>query len=964
MNKLITHLTMCVMLILYFSSGFAQTAPDFSGGHLRELYLEGTGNGYQAANILYPFDGSVIQRQSDGKANLSFCAQIGYGFKNSQMYDYSLRLTKLDLFSGLPQSPFTTITNFSLSLSNVVGDVATINSFINVNQGWYLAQLIISLKNGGGEFIAAHIKFGIGDTFIIAGQSNARGFHGGWDRFSDGSGELISYDNTLNNSMLPDASRVIGAFKLLVTSESVEANKSNREYFKSKILNGGMPFFRPFIKLDLYNPYSTENGINYYERGIYPFGLASWCWAPFGKKYIETYQIPVQFFNTAIDGSNISEWQKGAAPKAGFYNNMYDGLFSLIQFQGNILGHKAILWHQGESDVQIGTSNSNYKTKLESLVNNLQNDYDPWQPGRVWAPLNWVISKVSHSNQYNPSTQQIVTITNDPTNIKGAQINATPQSNGSVKITGIDSDSYGESYRAPYGKIHFTGPTHSLIADMWKNMNLQNLTPKIGQQGIAPISITYNTGTNQYTLTPPAGKGTYYWVKNEESINSASIITGNGQLVVSSGGLLDRDVYTCYYKNPYGTNFLMCQPFIVPNNYDRYSSLEATTVNTFSSSGETKIATVSSSNVSWSSNITYDNPANTGWINILSNNTGFIGNSGLVIQTNSNSGSQRSGKVVLNGNDGNGNYFTKQINIVQNASGAIFPLVSLTPTNSSFEWQGYGNAKFNGTSIDANTLQIGGVQYFQGIGTHSPSIIKYSLSNQYSNFFGKVGRDDEADNTYDSGKVEFVIKGDGVVLWTSQIHRNNTTAEPFSVNISGKNELELIVNALDDNYFDHADWVDLYLTTSGGGGCSTPTNPSNVSASASSITSGQSTTLSASCSVGTITWSTGQTGASVSVSPTVSTTYQVSCVNGSCQSGTVPVSITVNPSGGGGACSAISNNLTMGTWTVTGQPLVARYFHGQYWLTQKVSSSPDEFVVRGAAMLQRSDVSLNNSSYY
>lgn len=57
----------------------------------------------------------------------------------------------------------------------------------------------------------------------------------------------------------------------------------------------------------------------------------------------------------------------------------------------------------------------------------------------------------------------------------------------------------------------------------------------------------------------------------------------------------------------------------------------------------------------------------------------------------------------------------------------------------------------------------------------------------------------------------------------------------------------------------------------------------------------------------------------------------------------------------------------MGTWNVTGHQLVSRYFHNNYWLAQKVNingSQYDEFVMRGSAMLTRSDVSLNNSSYY
>ncbi|MDR6193720.1 RICIN domain-containing protein [Siphonobacter sp. SORGH_AS_0500] len=79
------------------------------------------------------------------------------------------------------------------------------------------------------------------------------------------------------------------------------------------------------------------------------------------------------------------------------------------------------------------------------------------------------------------------------------------------------------------------------------------------------------------------------------------------------------------------------------------------------------------------------------------------------------------------------------------------------------------------------------------------------------------------------------------------------------------------------------------------GGCSTPGAP-NVSASATSINSGQSSTLTASNCSGTVSWSSGQSGSSIQVSPTATTTYTATCTVGSCSSpASSGVTVTVNP---------------------------------------------------------------------
>ncbi|OYU93989.1 MAG: hypothetical protein CFE21_18265 [Bacteroidetes bacterium B1(2017)] len=104
----------------------------------------------------------------------------------------------------------------------------------------------------------------------------------------------------------------------------------------------------------------------------------------------------------------------------------------------------------------------------------------------------------------------------------------------------------------------------------------------------------------------------------------------------------------------------------------------------------------------------------------------------------------------------------------------------------------------------------------------------------------------------------------------------------------------------------------------------TPAAPTAVAASPSNICSGTSTTLTATCSNGTLTWYTdaGLTGTALTsnvVSPTVTTTYYAACVTGACKSVASPVTVTVtntpaaptavaaSPSN---ICSGISTTLT------------------------------------------------------
>ena len=113
---------------------------------------------------------------------------------------------------------------------------------------------------------------------------------------------------------------------------------------------------------------------------------------------------------------------------------------------------------------------------------------------------------------------------------------------------------------------------------------------------------------------------------------------------------------------------------------------------------------------------------------------------------------------------------------------------------------------------DGGPLAIGNVLYAKGLGIHAPSDVGLSLQGRCSRFAAAVGVDDEMKG---AGSVAFEVWGDGVLLAQSHVLTGNDVAEALDVDVSGVDELRLVVAAGDGNGSDHADWADARLTCAG-----------------------------------------------------------------------------------------------------------------------------------------------------
>ena len=297
-----------------------------------------------------------------------------------------------------------------------------------------------------------------------------------------------------------------------------------------------------------------------------------------------------------------------------------------------------------------------------------------------------------------------------------------------------------------------------------------------------------------------------------------------------------------------------------------------------------------------------------------------------------------------------------------NTSGPV-DLSTLTPSAST------GWYRLN-KSTNNNNMLISGKVYDTGFGIHADHTLTFNLNGQYSTFSGKVGRDDEEDPNTGSntvGQMRFKIKLNGAHEWTSIVHNSITNAECFNISVAGVQTLELVTEQVEDTYFDHGDWVDLVLNSAiYPVSCSTCKNkePTNNAANPASLpSSGGSSTLSATCPANTnFLWQTGATTNSISISTTVSTSYWVKCVgNNFTDSDLKYINVNVTPPSG---CTNLGDGTIAGYWNPGGTnfPLVVRDFNGSKWLTQRIGTNPDAFLVRGHNMIYRSDITSLNTS--
>ncbi len=110
-----------------------------------------------------------------------------------------------------------------------------------------------------------------------------------------------------------------------------------------------------------------------------------------------------------------------------------------------------------------------------------------------------------------------------------------------------------------------------------------------------------------------------------------------------------------------------------------------------------------------------------------------------------------------------------------------------------------------GQCVAGGPLTLHGVAYPDGIGTCPASKFRIQLNASAKSFSAEVGIDDSAHN---QGSVEFIVEGDGKMLWRSGVIKGGESPKPVSVNLTSVETLVLRVTDGGDGISDdYADWA-------------------------------------------------------------------------------------------------------------------------------------------------------------
>jgi hypothetical protein len=173
-------------------------------------------------------------------------------------------------------------------------------------------------------------------------------------------------------------------------------------------------------------------------------------WPAFGDALYAKYKVPVGIASTGHSGSSVNQWQPGGE----FYKWMMTRIGQL-----GTGGFRAVLWHQGESDVAM--TSEEYARKLTTVIQRSTKEAG-WD-------FPWFVAQVSYLNP----TQKSFASTRD------AQKKLWDTK---VALPGPDTDTLTGDNRDSGGKgIHFSGKGQRAHGKMWADKVSVHLDQVLGK---------------------------------------------------------------------------------------------------------------------------------------------------------------------------------------------------------------------------------------------------------------------------------------------------------------------------------------------------------------------------------------------------------------------------------------------------------------------------------------------------
>ncbi|MFC5413032.1 sialate O-acetylesterase [Larkinella bovis] len=426
--------------------------------------------------ITYPASRAVFQRDQRDNSTIYIA-----GTYAQPITKVEARLVKMNEGQGID-------TDWQTIQTNPRGGV--FQGPLNGRGGWYRLEV----RAWDGTTLVGQdnvLRIGIGEVFIITGQSNAQGFQQqGAEGAKDDRVNCITYDNTTANSLEnpPALSfRQLGADAL-----------------------------------------------------VGPRGQSAWCWGLLGDMIVAKYRVPVLFINTAWAGTAIHNWTEsfdGRTTKSVFTGQdlpagmPYGNLLVSLRYFSSLQGLKAVLWQQGETDNHLRIPQEQYRTSMQLLINKTRADtrrYSSWMlarssynlgrfDGGIINAQNQVIGTFNNNVFAGPETDRIQIPRYDQMN-----------GDGGTHFGGDGLRQYAEAWFASMDERFFSGsipllplPTPALTVTCAStnqsiNLSLESEIRDKDNTVFQLSNVTWSNGQKGRTLNVTA-PGTYYAIAKDET---------------------------------------------------------------------------------------------------------------------------------------------------------------------------------------------------------------------------------------------------------------------------------------------------------------------------------------------------------------------------------------------------------------------------------------------------------------
>lgn len=781
-------------------------------------------------NITFPMEKAVFQRNSNNNATIYIA-----GNYSSNITSVEARF--INALNGQVVIDWTTFT------TNINGGIFS-GYVSNVPGGWYIVEVRGRLA-GNTVGTAALNRVGVGEVFLVAGQSNAQGLEGD-------NGEVGANDERV------------------LTHNEVSWYDNNLNQCDKKVPN--YPSFSQIFSSGGTRSYLSKTGFN------------PWCYGKLGDNLVSKLGVPVVFFNAGATSTTSYNWKESSdnQPTQNYFNQSqfsycnnvgvpYSGLERIINYYASIFGVRAILWHQGETDNNASTSESNYISNINHVINKTRSEL---------GNIPWVISRASVNNKNANNGSG-----NPDYNIINAQNSLINSSN---KIyPGPSTDDILGSNRSD--EVHFYGGGLIELANRWDAALsfdfFYNATP-ITSKTFPQVTAGCHSAT-EIRLTAPSGYSTYKWVRTDIGNEDYEDATeANSQSIDRSTG-----TYRCYLTDSQG-NITFTQPVTVQNIASQCSCVGLTSCTGVSYLSDTQ--SCSSANGWGPVELDKSNGENSAGDGTTLRIRGVSYAKGLGVHANST--------ITYNLN----NNFGRFISII-----GIDDEVATSTVGTTVIFKVYKDNTLAYTSaiLDKNSAAVK-----LNIDVTGVNELKLEVNDAGDNNFAdhadwanaRLHCVDTQAPSAPTALSESLLSQNCVTLnWNAStdnmevekynIYRDGgliaTVEAPITTyRVTGLNQLNyytFIVKAVDysgneSNQSNLLEVVTLQNTII--------SNPNKI------INKGQSSTLAAfGCFGGTVTWSNGATSSSITVSPTDTTIYSVTCQIGNCTSAATRDTVKVIP---------------------------------------------------------------------